>query len=145
MRYSCVILICAMMFSLGAAQAGSDITLLKLPPDERETRRLFADCTTRDTTTDNARHECLSDADEATAPENFFFVEAETVVRHLSGGGDLSECPYEFDGYVAVVPMAGITRPTIARLRASATGPQEAGMGRGWASCQGDFVLKRYR
>lgn len=127
------------------ALAESDITLATLPPDERETRRLFAECTTRDTGVDAAQSECVSDADEAVAPENFYFVETESVVRRLSGGGEAPECAFEFDGLVEVVPIAGITRPTIVRLRAKARSYEGVGAGRGWASCQGDFVAVRYR
>lgn len=128
-----------------SALAESDVTLAGLPPDERETRSLTAGCTTRDTEANDRRHTCLSDPDEAAAPADFYFVEEETVVRRVSGGGGSPECRYEFDGFVEVVPNTGISRPTIARLRAAARSPEGSGAGRGWSRCEGVFVLVRYR
>ena len=112
-----------------------------------QVQALTAECTTRQTGGDGARHRCTSDPQTIVAPEDHVLIENSLKIERLSRNGTGGYCSdhIEWGNYVEIIPGSGITQPTSLTVHVSARSPRGYWTGRGWIRCRFTVKMGKFR
>lgn len=105
---------------------------------------ITAECTTKETGADGARHGCDSQVSRLTAPDGFVYAVNTAAGGETSGAGSEHSCSLGWADWVEIIPGSEIKQPRTVTLSSHARGPKGHLSGRGWAKCSYTIKLSKY-
>ncbi len=114
-------------------------------PSPPQSQTIAAQCTTDPTGGDGVRHSCESQRTVLNAPDGLVFIQARVEGGEVSGNGSEHGCRFNWDNFVEIIPGSGIVQPRSVWIQAYARGPSGHWAGRGWAGCNYNVYMTRYR
>lgn len=116
-----------------AAVVAMPLTQAKGQDYEVKSFRYTAQCTTKSTGGDGARHSCSSNWSTHSLPSSFVYDKDSLRTSYSSRNGSQNKCEYRWKDYVNV--YRNIEQPQTLEIRARARGPKGHFSGRGWSHC----------